>query len=106
MILIGYFVDSIIYSYNLIHSISHLNRPGDIVSIAPSSDDDPNSQLASGVVSSVSQSAVSVACDESGDSETLDDSVQYRLIKQANDITYRRLKRYWAQFYKEFYDKS
>ena len=94
-------MDSIIYSYNLIQSISHLNRPGDIVSIAPSSDDDPNSKLASGVVS-VSQSAVSVACDESGDSETLDDSVQYRLVKQANDITYRQLKRYSAQFYKEF----
>ena len=78
--------------HDIIQSISHLIRPGDIVSIAPSSDDDPNSQLASGVVS--------------GDSETLDDSVQYRLVKQANDITYRQLKRYWAQFYKEFYDKS
>ena len=91
-----------IYSYNLIQSISHINRPIDIVSIVPSSDDNPNSQLASGVVSSVSHSAVSVACDESGDSETLDDSVQYRLVKQANDITYRRLKRYSAQSYKEF----
>ena len=49
--------------------------------------------IASGIVTRVSQSAVSVAFEESYDGLNIDDSAQYKLVKLANDVTYRRLKR-------------
>ena len=60
--------------------------------VALSQGDSSQEQLASGIVSRVTQSAVSVAFDESFDTVELDDSAQYRLVKLANDVTYKRLK--------------
>ena len=49
--------------------------------------------ISSGIVSRVSQSAISLAFDESHDTLGLDDSVQYKLVKLANNITYKRIKK-------------
>ena len=67
--------------------------PGDIVGLSLSPGDNHNEALGSGIVARVLQTAVSVAFDESYDTSNLDDAVQYKIVKLANDVTYRRLKR-------------
>ncbi len=67
---------------------------GDIAGLFESAGDDHKEQLASGVVSKVTQSYVSLAFDETYDTLVFDDVTQYRLVKLANDVTYRRIKRY------------
>ena len=49
--------------------------------------------IASGVISRVTPSAISIAFDDSQDIFDLDDSTQYRIMKLANDVTYRRLQK-------------
>ena len=49
--------------------------------------------IASGVITRVRESVVSVAFEESYDGLNIEDSTQYKLIKLANNVTYRRLKR-------------
>ncbi|XP_060555753.1 DNA-binding protein SMUBP-2-like [Ruditapes philippinarum] len=69
--------------------------PGDIIGLNTSQGDNQSDSLGSGLVTKVSQSAVSVAFDESQDLFSLDDgpSDYYKLTKLANDVTYKRLKR-------------
>ena len=66
---------------------------GDIVGVSISKSDGNTEQLASGIVSRVTPASVSVAFDESHDSLELEDDAQYKLVKLANDVTYKRLKR-------------
>ena len=63
---------------------------GDIVSLQDSSGCD----VASGVVTRKRETAITVAFEDSPGSLMLHDERQYRLIRQSNDITYRRLKMY------------
>ncbi|XP_071796119.1 DNA-binding protein SMUBP-2-like [Asterias amurensis] len=76
---------------------AHNLNPGDIVGVGQShgggasSTDDP-----SGIVSKVTQVAITVAFDHKdteGGSVTFDHEGLYRLTKLANDVTYRRLKK-------------
>jgi len=67
---------------------------GDIVGVALSSSIGLSELIASGVVSRITSSSVNVAYD--GQHEALlelDDSCHYKLVKLANDVTYRRLLR-------------
>ncbi|XP_011383089.1 DNA-binding protein SMUBP-2 isoform X3 [Pteropus vampyrus] len=62
---------------------------GDIVGLY-----DEGGQLATGVLTRVTQKSVTVAFDESHDFQlSLDQEKSYRLLKLANDVTYKRLKR-------------
>lgn len=69
---------------------------GDIVGLSLSQGDSFQKVIASGVISRVTPSAISIAFDDSQDIFDLDDSTQYRIIKLANDVTYRRLQK-WVQ---------
>lgn len=51
------------------------------------------SDIASGIVSRVSQTVVTVAFDETADNLSLDDDGPFKLIKLANDVTHKRIKR-------------
>ncbi|XP_059255343.1 DNA-binding protein SMUBP-2 isoform X1 [Mustela nigripes] len=62
---------------------------GDIVGLY-----DEGSQLATGILTRISQRSVTVAFDESHDFQlNLDREQTYRLLKLANDVTYKRLKK-------------
>uniref|UniRef100_A0AAV2L8Q7 DNA-binding protein SMUBP-2 n=1 Tax=Knipowitschia caucasica TaxID=637954 RepID=A0AAV2L8Q7_KNICA len=63
--------------------------PGDILGLYDSGGCSAASQLGSGIVTRVSQSAVSVAFD---DGLTVDSDSLYNLLKLANDVTYKRMK--------------
>lgn len=66
---------------------------GDIVGLSLSKSDQSNETIASGIVSRVGQAVVHVAFDENLDQQDLDGDQQYKLVKLANDVTYKRLKR-------------
>ncbi|XP_078584897.1 DNA-binding protein SMUBP-2-like isoform X2 [Branchiostoma floridae x Branchiostoma japonicum] len=72
---------------------SHTFTPGDIVGLTPSSEARPGATQVSGVVSYVTTTAISVAFDESIDVLSLDGDALYNIVKLANDVTYKRLKR-------------
>uniref|UniRef100_A0A452SJ63 Immunoglobulin mu DNA binding protein 2 n=1 Tax=Ursus americanus TaxID=9643 RepID=A0A452SJ63_URSAM len=62
---------------------------GDIVGLY-----DEGSQLATGILTRITQRSVTVAFDESHDFQlSLDREQSYRLLKLANDVTYKRLKK-------------
>nr|XP_035929299.1 DNA-binding protein SMUBP-2 isoform X3 [Halichoerus grypus] len=62
---------------------------GDIVGLY-----DEGSQLATGILTRITQRSVTVAFDESHDFQlSLDREQAYRLLKLANDVTYKRLKK-------------
>lgn len=64
---------------------------GDIVGLY---DTNESSQLATGVLTRITQKSVTVAFDESHDFQlNLDRENTYRLLKLANDVTYKRLKK-------------
>ncbi|XP_034377122.1 DNA-binding protein SMUBP-2 [Arvicanthis niloticus] len=64
---------------------------GDIVGLY---DTNESSQLATGVLTRITQKSVTVAFDESHDFQlNLDRDNTYRLLKLANDVTYKRLKK-------------
>ncbi|MGH0138743.1 UNVERIFIED_CONTAM: hypothetical protein FKN15_017570 [Acipenser sinensis] len=66
--------------------------PGDIVGLYDSEGIGPSFQLATGVVTRVTQSFLSVAFDKSSDGLSLDNEGPFNLLKLANDVTYKRLK--------------
>ncbi|XP_069595432.1 DNA-binding protein SMUBP-2 [Ranitomeya imitator] len=65
---------------------------GDIVGLYDSSA--PKEAIATGIVSGITQKSISVAFDEAN-SETLNlgSEASYRLLKLANDVTYKRIKK-------------
>uniref|UniRef100_A0A673XK70 DNA-binding protein SMUBP-2 n=1 Tax=Salmo trutta TaxID=8032 RepID=A0A673XK70_SALTR len=67
--------------------------PGDIVGLYDLDGCKPSSQLCTGVVTRISQSAVTVACEDSPDGLNLDTDALYNLMKLANDVTYKRMKK-------------
>ena len=73
---------------------------GDIVGLALSSSTGLLELIVSGVVSRVTPTSVSVAYDGQHDMLLeLDDSSYYKLVKLANDVTYRRLLRLYLVLY-------
>lgn len=52
-----------------------------------------SAQISSGIVNRVSSTQISVAFDQSEELSNLGDDSQYYIIKLANDVTYRRLRR-------------
>ncbi|XP_059153320.1 DNA-binding protein SMUBP-2-like [Physella acuta] len=71
---------------------SHNLSPGDIVGVGLMKSEATDKPLATGIVSQVTSSNISIAFDESQDIFELDDDALYKLTKLANDVTYRRLK--------------
>jgi len=67
---------------------------GDIVGLAQSSSTGLSELIASGIVSHVTSTSLSVAYDGQHDALLeLDNLAHYKLVKLANDVTYRRLLR-------------
>uniref|UniRef100_A0A2K6SNB1 DNA-binding protein SMUBP-2 n=1 Tax=Saimiri boliviensis boliviensis TaxID=39432 RepID=A0A2K6SNB1_SAIBB len=65
---------------------------GDIVGLYDAANE--GSQLATGILTRVTQKSVTVAFDESHDFQlSLDRENSYRLLKLANDVTYKRLRK-------------
>uniref|UniRef100_A0A3B3DTU3 DNA-binding protein SMUBP-2 n=1 Tax=Oryzias melastigma TaxID=30732 RepID=A0A3B3DTU3_ORYME len=67
--------------------------PGDIVGLYDTAGCSATSQICTGIVTRVSQASVSVAIDVLKDDAVLDTNSQYNLLKLANDVTYKRMKR-------------
>ncbi|XP_029438093.1 DNA-binding protein SMUBP-2 [Rhinatrema bivittatum] len=63
---------------------------GDIVGLYETAGQ--SEQLATGIVTHITQKAITVAFNESHDGLSMDRETAYRLLKLANDVTYRRLK--------------
>ncbi|XP_032438234.1 DNA-binding protein SMUBP-2 isoform X1 [Xiphophorus hellerii] len=66
--------------------------PGDIVGIYDPSGCSAASQICTGIVTRISQASVSVAFDDL-DGASFDSDGLYNLLKLANDVTYKRMKR-------------
>ncbi|MBN3300550.1 SMBP2 protein, partial [Amia calva] len=66
--------------------------PGDIVGLYDSQGIGQSSQVATGVVTRITQSALSVAFDETQDGLNLAGESHFNILKLANDVTYKRLK--------------
>nr|XP_033784276.1 DNA-binding protein SMUBP-2 [Geotrypetes seraphini] len=64
--------------------------PGDIVGLYETASQ--SEQLATGIVTHITQKFITVAFSESNDGLNMDRENDYRLLKLANDVTYRRLK--------------
>ncbi|XP_077425326.1 DNA-binding protein SMUBP-2 [Vanacampus margaritifer] len=67
--------------------------PGDIVGLYDSGGCSAASQISTGIVTRVSQTSISVAFDDSKDGLSFDTEALYSLLKLANDVTYKRMKR-------------
>lgn len=77
---------------------------GDIVGLGWLSGDVKD--IASGIVSRVTETAVTVAFEETADSLTFDDDGPFKLVKLANDITHKRIKRFVIMGINIFYFPS
>ncbi|KAG7464269.1 DNA-binding protein SMUBP-2 [Solea senegalensis] len=66
--------------------------PGDIVGLYDTDGCTAASQIASGIVTRVSQASVHVAFDDSKDGLSFNTDALYNLLKLANDVTYKRMK--------------
>ncbi|XP_054722427.1 DNA-binding protein SMUBP-2-like [Uloborus diversus] len=72
---------------------THSITSGDIVGIGNTNSDGKIEVITSGVVFRVTDSTITVAFDKNSDSQNLDYEDQFLLIKLANDVTYKRLKK-------------
>ncbi|XP_048462809.1 DNA-binding protein SMUBP-2 isoform X1 [Rhincodon typus] len=64
---------------------------GDIVGLYDSQGSTPLNQLASGIVTRITQNSITVAFNEPSDQLNFDSNSSYKLLKLANDVTYKRL---------------
>lgn len=53
----------------------------------------PSAQISSGIVTRVSPTQICVAFEQSEELSLIGDDCQYYLVKLANDVTYKRLRR-------------
>ncbi|XP_054632106.1 DNA-binding protein SMUBP-2 [Dunckerocampus dactyliophorus] len=67
--------------------------PGDIAGLYDSGGCSATSHISTGIVTRVSQASISVAFDDSKDGLSFDTDALYSLLKLANDVTYKRMKR-------------
>lgn len=65
---------------------------GDIVGLYDTGGCSAVSQISTGIVTRVTQAAISVAFDDSKDGLSFDTDALYNLLKLANDVTYKRMK--------------
>ncbi|GIY48193.1 DNA-binding protein SMUBP-2 [Caerostris darwini] len=72
---------------------SHTISSGDIVGIGNLSSDGKIEIVTSGVVSRVTETTISVAFEKNSNFSDLENDGQYMIIKLANDVTYKRVKR-------------
>ncbi|TKS73523.1 DNA-binding protein SMUBP-2 [Collichthys lucidus] len=72
--------------------------PGDIVGLYDSGGCTADSQIGTGIVTRVSQASISVAFDDSKDGLSFDTDALYNLLKLANDVTYKRMKKEAVSF--------
>lgn len=79
------------------------SNTGDIVGVGNPNADGKFTVITSGVVSSAHESYFTVALEKDSDSSDLDCDDVYSLIKLANDVTYKRLKRYLNSNYQKNY---
>lgn len=66
---------------------------GDIVGLYDTGGCTAASQIGTGIVTRVSQTAISVAFDDSNDGLSFDTDGLHNLLKLANDVTYKRMKK-------------
>lgn len=66
---------------------------GDIVGLYDTGGCSADSQVGTGIVTRVSQASVSVAFDDTKDGTGFDTDALYNLLKLANDVTYKRMKK-------------
>lgn len=66
---------------------------GDIVGLYNTGGCSADSQVGTGIVTRVSQASVSVAFDDTKDGISFDTDALYNLLKLANDVTYKRMKK-------------
>lgn len=78
-----------------VHGISdmHCLTTGDIVGLYESGGCSADSQVGTGIVTKVCQASISVAFDDSKDGLSFDTDSIYNLLKLANDVTYKRMKK-------------
>uniref|UniRef100_A0A3Q2PZH3 DNA-binding protein SMUBP-2 n=1 Tax=Fundulus heteroclitus TaxID=8078 RepID=A0A3Q2PZH3_FUNHE len=67
--------------------------PGDIVGLYDPSGCSVSSQICTGIVTRISQASVSVAFEDLKDEASFEADGLYNLLKLANDVTYKRMKR-------------
>ncbi|XP_053283805.1 DNA-binding protein SMUBP-2 [Pleuronectes platessa] len=67
--------------------------PGDIVGLYDAGGCTAASQIGTGIVTRVSQASISVAFDDSNDGLSFDTDALHSLLKLANDVTYKRMKK-------------
>ncbi|KAM4733526.1 DNA-binding protein SMUBP-2 [Anableps anableps] len=67
--------------------------PGDIVGLYDTSGCSAASQICTGIVTRISQASISVAFDDLKEGTSFDGDGFYNLLKLANDVTYKRMKR-------------
>ncbi|KAK5619527.1 hypothetical protein CRENBAI_013912 [Crenichthys baileyi] len=67
--------------------------PGDIVGLYDTAGCSALSQICTGIVTRINQASVSVAFDDLKDGASFDSDGIYNLLKLANDVTYKRMKR-------------
>lgn len=66
---------------------------GDIVGLYDTGGCNADSQIGTGIVTRVSQASISVAFDDSKDGLSFDTDALHNLLKLANDVTYKRMKK-------------
>lgn len=71
----------------------HCLMTGDIVGLYESGGCSADSQVGTGIVTKVGQASISVAFDDSKDGLSFDTDGVYNLLKLANDVTYKRMKK-------------
>lgn len=71
----------------------HYLLTGDIVGLYGSDGCSADSEVGTGIVTKVGQASISVAFDDSKDGLSFDTDGIYNLLKLANDVTYKRMKR-------------
>ncbi|CAB1426957.1 unnamed protein product [Pleuronectes platessa] len=67
--------------------------PGDIVGLYDAGGCTAASQIGTGIVTRVGQASISVAFDDSNDGLSFDTDALHSLLKLANDVTYKRMKK-------------
>ena len=66
---------------------------GDIVGLYGAAGCSATSQIGTGIVTKASQTSVTVAFDDCQDDFNIETDSLYNLLKLANDVTYKRMKR-------------
>ncbi|XP_015911293.2 DNA-binding protein SMUBP-2 [Parasteatoda tepidariorum] len=73
--------------------LSHCLSSGDIVGVGSFNSDGKIEVITSGIVIKVAETSISVAFEKNSNFSDIENDIQYLIIKLANDVTYKRLKR-------------